>query len=138
MSEEVNPKIEDQEDIQEFGENDEEEVNPLNQAMEEREDSNEVQEQSPEMSLDKSDISANKSKSDLSANVSNITPPLEKPKDVFCEETQLNQQMAPISDQIAESMKTIETMKHESSQFRDSMTTAYETMQSDLKKIVSN
>ena len=44
MSEEVNPKIEDQEDIQEFGENDEEEVNPLNQAMEEREDSNEVQE----------------------------------------------------------------------------------------------
>ena len=106
--------------------------------MEEREDSNEVHEQSPEVSLDKSDISANKSKSDLSANISNITPPLEKPKDVFGEETQLNQQLAPISDQIAESMKTIETMKHESSQFRDSMTTAYETMQSDLKKIVSN
>ena len=136
MADEVAPINNDQEDAQELAEN--EEINPLNQAMEDREDSNEVHEQSPEMSLDKSDISANKSKSDTSANGCYLTPPLEKAKDQSREETQLNQQSTLISDQIAESMKTIEAMRSESSQLRDNMTNAYANMQSDLKQMTAN
>lgn len=88
-------------------------------------DSNELHE-SPEPSLDKSDISANKSKSDLSANksksdlsaISAVTPPaIDKGSSSTQYNMQTLNQQEHVANDVAETLKEIEDLKAESSQF---------------------